>query len=191
MVKDTIIILGDSPFIGTLQTELPVLLQKFYSIGINNIISRYHTNAHIFLDRHYVPLTNRFPGKTITIQCYKGLILKEDKDLVDAFPFNSRKNTEQDICKGDKIAYCGFTHDYAISYCIKQGCRHIVLVGAGDFQKGPHFSHPNTFKFYNKADKNSKNFIDNYVTKVVDIKTLNSESYLAIPRISIDDLLKI
>lgn len=191
MDRDTIIILGDSPFVASLQEKLPAILRKFYSIGINNIITKYYTNEHIFQDKHYIPLTNKFIGKTITAKCYGELIPKENKYLIDSFSFNFRKDTEHDICKGDKVAWCGFTHDYAISYCIKQGYKHIILIGAGDFERGPHFSHKYTFKCSQTLKKESKKFIEDYVAKVVDIRTTNPNSYLAIPRISIDDLLKI
>ena len=50
-----------------------------------------------------------------------------------------KKIQKKDLIKDRKLAWCGFTHDYAISYCIVKGYKNIVLAGASDFIGGGHF----------------------------------------------------
>lgn len=184
-----ILILGDSPFLCTIQDKLQYLLNRYYSIGINNVITKYYTNEHIFLDMPFVSLTNKFKGNTVTLKTYEGMIRKSNKYLIDTFTFDFNKDTSESICKDGKIAWCGFTHDYAVSYCVKRGVKHVVLVGAGDFSSGSHFSNSHNFRCSNVCLEQSKRFIEDYVTKVLDIRTVNPESFLQIPRISIEELL--
>ena len=189
-MKNTVIILGDSPFLNEIQGELRYLLDRYYSVGINNVITKYYTNEHVFLDMPFTVLTNKFLGRTVTLKAYEGMIFKDNKYLIDSFSFDFNKNTYKDICQEDKIAWCGFTHDFAISYCIKQGYKRIILIGAGDFTAGKHYSTSNDFKFSFVCRENSKRFVEDYVTKVVKIETLNPQSYLKIPRVTIESLLK-
>ena len=190
MTERTILILGDSPFLAKVHEKVRPLLDRYYSIGINNIITKYYTNEHIFVDKPFTALTNNYVGKTVSPKAYDALIHKENKYLVDMFSFSFEKHTEKDICIGNRVAWCGFTHDYAISYCIQQGFKRIILVGAADFTSGPHFSTPYTFKYSKYCKEKSKKFIEDYVSKVVTIETCNPDSYLCIPRVSINDLLK-
>lgn len=189
-MKNTVIILGDSPFLEEVKWELRYVLDRYHSIGINNVITKYYTNEHIFVDMPFVSLTNQFIGRTVTLKTYEGLIPKEDKYLIDSYSFDFNKNTVNDICLEDRIAWCGFTHDYAISYCIKQKYKKIILIGAGDFTLGSHFSNNHSFRFSYTLRENSKKFIEDYASKVIQIETCNPNSYLNIPRVSLSDLLK-
>ena len=188
--KDTVIVLGDSPFLEEIKWELQYILERYYSIGINNVITKFFTNEHIFVDAPFVPLTNKFIGKTVTLRTYEGLIPKENKYLIDTFSFDFNKHSHEDICSNDKVAWCGFTHDYAVSYCIKQKYKRIILIGAADFSSGSHFSNSHNFKFSYILRENSKRFIEDYASKVIKIETCNPDSYLKIPRVSINELLK-
>lgn len=189
-MKNTVIIVGDSPFLHKVEDKVRYLLDRYYSIGINNVITKYYTNEHIFVDKPFTALTNLYLGKTVTLKAYDNLIHKDNKYLIDLYSFNFDKDTVQDIYKEDSVAWKGFTHDYAISYCIKQGYKRIILLGAGDFTRGAHFSTPHTFKYSYTCKENSKRFIEDYASKVVRIETCNPDSYLKIPKVSIDDLLK-
>ena len=189
-MKNTIIILGDSPFLKEVETYIRPLLKKYYSIGINNVITKYYTNEHAFLDMPFTYLTNKFVGKTVTTRAYEDLLKKDNKCLLGTYPFDFNKNTEKDIYTFNHVAWCGFTHDFAISYCVKEGYKRIILLGAGDFSQGSHFSNPHAFQFAYACREKSKKFIEEYVSKVVRIETCNPNSYLNIPRVTIQELLK-
>ena len=190
-MEDTVLIIGDSPFLKEIEELLAYAIARYPSLGMNVIVKKYKTNVHIFQDSLFIPLTNSLKEtKTITLQQYGDLIRKENKELHDSFSFDFKKDTPQSIVKGDKLAWCGFTHDYAISYCIYKGYKNIILIGAADFVQGPHYVHGDAFKYSNILKENSKKFIEEYCTKKANIYTCNPASYLNIQRIDINILLK-
>lgn len=190
-MKDTILIIGDSPFLGEVEGTLHYVLEKYSSIGINNAVRKYKVGAHAFQDAKFINLTNQYPNtKTVSLYTYGDMIQKVNKDLYDSYTFNFMKDTEENILKDNKLAWCGFTHDYVISYCIIKGYKNIVLVGAADFTGNRHYLTEEEFNYSEKLKKQSKRFIEEVCTKIVNIYTCNPNSILAVPRISINKLLE-
>ena len=190
MDKETILIVGDSPFLGEIQEHIYYVLEKYPSLGINNAIRKYPINTHIFQDMKFVNLTNQYPEiKTVAPAWYGDMIQKENKELIGSYPFKFKENTEKDIILEDKLAWCGFTHDYTISYCILKGYKNIILIGAADFTGTKHYLTEEEFKYSEKLKYQSKKFIEEVCTKRAIIKTCNPNSILDIPRVEIKDLL--
>lgn len=188
-MKKPILLVGDSPFLADIEDQIHYLLELYPSIGINNAIRKYNISSHIFQDMKFIPLTNRYPEvKTISLYMYGDMIEKENKELYDSYTFNFKTNTAQDIVKDNKLAWCGFTHDYAISYCIMKGYTHVILIGTADFTGSLHYLTEEQFNPAKKLVKNSKKFIEEICSKKIKIYTLNHESILDIPRIKIEKL---
>ena len=185
-MKDKVIILGDSPFIESIENVLQYVLSRYYTIGINRIIKKYEVNAHIFADIGIVPITMSYPNiKTITLESYNDLIRKPNKELINTFTYKE----DMPIVSNNRLAWCGFTHDYAISYCISKGIKDIVLIGAADFSNNGHYSEKVDFIHSEKLKKQSMNFIEKECCKHANIVTCNPDSALNIPKISINELL--
>ena len=190
-MKNTVLIIGDSPFLGEVEGELYYLLEKFPSVGINNTIRKYPISTHIFQDAKFIEVTNKYIDiKTVAPAWYGDIIQKENKELIGSYPFKFKENNENDIIKDGRLAWCGFTHDYAISYCIMKGYENIILIGAADFTKGDHFLTEEKFKYSEKLKFQSKKFIEDFCTKRAKIYTCNPESFLDIPRIETAKLLE-
>ena len=190
-MKNTVIIVGDSPFLANIESQIHYLLELYPSIGINNAIRKYNIRSHIFQDIKFIFLTNKYPEvKTISLYLYGDSIEKKNKELFDSYTFNFRKDTEVDIIKKSRLAWCGFTHDYAISYCILKGYENIVLAGTADFEGSSHYLTDEKFNPSKRLIEKSKKFIEEVCSKRANIYTLNPKSSLKIPRISIETLLK-
>ena len=188
-MKKPILLIGDSPFLENIEDKAHYLLELYPSMGINNAIRKYNITSHIFQDMKFIPLTNRYPEiKTISLYMYEDMIEKENKELYDSYTFNFKTYTAQDIIRDNKLAWCGFTHDYAISYCIMKGYTHIILIGTADFTGSLHYLTEEKFNPAEKLVKNSKKFIEEVCSKRIKIYTLNPESILDIPRIKIEKL---
>lgn len=191
-MKKPILIIGDSPFLGEIENKLHYLLELYPSLGINNAIRRYNIQSHIFQDMKFVTLTNRYSEiKTVSLFMYGDAIQKENKELIDSYTFNFKKDTCADLLKGSRLAWCGFTHDYAISYCITKGYTDIILAGTADFIGKQHYITSEIFSPSEKLVRLSKKFIEEICTQRANIYTLNPNSSLDIPKIDIDSLLKI
>lgn len=188
-MKETVLIVGDSPFLGSLESHLSYLIDKYPTIGINNIVTKHKINTHIFLDEKFIFLSNMYPEvKRVTLFLYGDAVLPK-KELYNSYTFNFKMNTAEDIFLNEKLAWCGFTHDYAVSYAIMKGYKRIILVGAADFMDGGHYITNEKFRYSQKLKPSSKRFIEDIASQKALIYTLNPDSALDVPRISIDELL--
>lgn len=190
-MRETVVIVGDSPFLGEVDDKIQYVVEKYPSIGINNALTKYNVHIHAFQDAKFIKMTNRYPEvKTLTLYMYGDLIQKANRETYDSYSFNFKVNTEKDILLGGKLAWCGFTHDYVISYCIMKGYKNIILIGAADFIGNKHYLTDEEFKYAEKLKLMSKRFIEEVCTKRANIFTCNPESILNIPRIDIKTLLE-
>ena len=190
-MNETVLIIGDSPFLGVIDDYIHYAIERHPSIGINNAIRKYDVSMHCFQDQKFVGLTNKHP-KVLTIApaWYGDMIEKIRKDLYGSYTFRFDENTEKDIVLNNKLAWCGFTHDYAISYSIMKGFKNIVLIGAADFTGTKHYVTEEEFKYSEKLKFRSKRFIEEICSKRANIYTCNPDSILDIPHIGINKLLE-
>lgn len=187
----TIFIIGDSPFLGEIEDKIHYIAEKYPTIGINNAVRKYNISTHIFQDMKFISLTNQYPEvKTVTIPAWEDAVIKNNKECFNSYPFNFKVDSKDDIVKKGELAWCGFTHDYAISYCIMKGYERIILVGAADFTGNKHYLTEEEFKYSEKLKYNSKRFIEDVCSKKANILTCNTNSILNVPRTSIDEFLK-
>jgi hypothetical protein len=180
------IILGDSPFLKEVEHILHYVLDKNYVLGINYVITKCRADVHVFTDANLIPLTNSYPNiDTISMCAYGAMIRKPKKTLINTFTYIG------DYCikKDGKFAWCGFTHDYVISYLISKGCKEIILLGAADFINGNHYTHDWRFKRSDALQEKSIGFIEDCANMYADIKTCNPNSPIKIPHIPIEELL--
>lgn len=185
-----VILLGDSPFLGNVQDKVQYVLDRYYSMGINRIITRFKTNSHVFVDPAWIRMTNENPDLfTVSLYKYGDLIMKNCKELYDSYSYDFNKNNCNELLKNNELAWCGFTHDYALSYLITKGYDDIILIGTADFTGGAHFSNPYELICSERLKLKSKKFIEEVCCKKAEIRTCNPDSILKIPRISIDELL--
>jgi len=184
-IQDTIIIIGDSPFLSEVENTIHYINQKYTTIGINRVIRKINTTYHIFVDEKILPYRN--PSiPIITLALYGDLITNKEV-LINTFSY--KFDEDKRIFKDNKLAWCGFTHDYAISYCIWKGYKNIILIGAADFIEGKHYSNNETFSYSEILEKNSKKFIEEVCSNYVNIYTCNPNSKLNIPYIPIQKVL--
>ena len=181
-----ILILGDAPFLREIEDKINYVTNRYYTIGINRVINHFNIQKHIFTDFSMIGCSNKYYDiPAITLYSHGDLVRKAQKELINTFSYNE----DGEIQKDGKLAWCGFTHDYALSYCISKGYKEVVLIGAADFVGDGHYSIPAEFKRSQKLQEKSINFINNVCTKYLDVYTCNPNSSLSVPRISIDELL--
>lgn len=188
-MKETLIILGDSPFLKEVEDKIRYVLCRYYSVGINRVISRLQTNMHAFVDMKLVKFANSYEKIVKLTPPMYSSIVKGEKEVFGTFSFDFNK-PKCLINNKNELAWCGFTHDYVISYAIHKKYKRVVLIGAADFIKGNHFSCGNKFQYSSVLKEASRKFICEVCTKKLEIATCNPNSYLDIPYIPIDDLLK-
>ena len=186
-VEDTMIILGDSPFIEQIEDRVQYVLSKYYSIGINTVLSKFKTTYHAFIHFSLIPYSKDNPEIKIICPYYlSDRVRKTNVEYYNIFKLDIPKETE--VYKENALAWGGYTHDYAISYCIHKGFKNVILIGAADFIEGKHYSRPDKFIFSNKTKNDSKRFIK-FCSSKINLYTCNPESELEINKIDINTLL--
>jgi hypothetical protein len=190
-MEDTIILLGDSSFIKDVEEQLFYVLDKYKSIGINRIVNKYPTTYQVFLDERMISTANAHPDiPTISLKRYGDLVRVKNKELFNSYSFDFKIHTEKDIPMNNKLPWCGFTHDFALSYVITKGWKNVVLIGAADMNIGSsHYSVNMAFTPSDKLIQKSKRFIEKICTQRANIFTCNPNSLLTVERVSIEDLL--
>lgn len=183
-MNKTIFIIGDSPFLGEIEDKIHYITERYPTIGINNAVRKYNISTHIFQDMKFINLTNQYHEvKTVTIPAWEDAVMKDNKECFNSYPFSFKVNTKDDIVKKGELAWCGFTHDYAISYCIMKGYERIILVGAADFTGNKHYLTEEEFKYSEKLKCSSRRFIEEVCSKKVNIMTCNPDSILEVPKV--------
>ena len=186
-IQDTIVIIGDSPYLAEVEGIIHYIAQRYHSIGINRVVNKVRTEKQILTDLPILKVANQHPYiPVITLYKYGDLIKTETKELYNTFVYDKNNGV---IYKDNELAWCGFTHDYAVSYSIMKGYKNIVLIGAADFVQGVHYSNTEIFKPSNDLVNLSKDYIENTCSKYANIYTCNVKSILNIKRLSIKNLL--
>ena len=184
---DRAIVLGDSPFLNEVEHVLHYVLDKNYVIGINSVIKKCRIDLHAFTDTGLLKVTNAYPNiPSLTLYSYGALVRKSKKILLNTFTY------KHDYCveKEGKLAWCGFTHDYVMSYLITQGVKEIILLGAADFIEGKHYSNNWDFKRSKNLEEKSKRLIKDCCDTYCTIKTCNPNAIIeGVEYIPIESLL--
>ena len=187
---DKAVIIGDSPFLREVEDKVNYVAERYFSLGINRAINFFKVQNHIFTDFSMLGITNKYYDvHTISLLTYGDLVRKRSKELINTFTYKGDY-----VIKNSKghLAWCGFTHDYAISYCISKGAKEIYLIGAADFEGLNHYSSETEFKRSSILQQQSINFIKDCANQYVDIFTCNPNSVLEEPyikHVSIEELL--
>lgn len=189
-IKNTVVVIGDSPYLN----EIPVvhfIAHKYKSYGINRVINKVRCTNQVATDLNIIANTSNKNKEIpiLTLYAWGDFVKVKQKDLLNTFSYDFERDDKQ-LFKDNKLAWCGFTHDYVLSYlCTHTSYENIVLIGAADFIKGKHYSNSEDFTYGRILKDRSKYFIENVCTQYKNIYTCNPDSYLDIPKVVIQDLL--
>lgn len=190
MNRKTLVIIGKSPIIDMYDEEIKLLIDKYDTLSINSVATKYHTKYCSFLDTSIKYYAHHIPEDVtcITTPINVGYCKNHPVEIYKSFKYKEGK-----VYTDNSLAYFGFTHDFAISWGIKSKYCNIVLVGAADFDTDKYcssikFSMP-TFRISKFVEDASINGISKVFTNFTHMYTINPMSKLNIDKISISDLL--
>jgi len=173
------------------------LVDIYPSIAINSTATVVKSKYCAFLDdfKHFI---NSVPLSTELITLEKYIVLSErwTGHFYETFRPSKVDSSKGLVVQDGKLAYFGFTHDMCISWAILKGYKNIVLIGAADFDTESYADIPNLVKYsplFNRdkgVQDSSIDAINNLYTKYINIFTINDNSMLRVPRVTIDELYK-
>lgn len=175
---DTILIVGRSEFVT------PKLLTKIQALPFDKIA----INQYIEGAKYVAFVDKKIASEKADMGGAIPLTLKEF-NFPDAEAYNLVSYNGQFLVKDDTLAYFGFTHDFVLSWCIKQGYSNVILIGVADFETQAHNDGTN-FNPSPRCIAGSKDAIENIYSKELNIFTMNKKSILQVPRITIEELKK-
>ena len=195
-MKNTLLIIGRSPIIDTYIGHINYLTDIYPSIGINSVGTIVSTMYSAFLDDGFKYYINKLSRKTHIITAERFIPLSElyTCSFYNTFrPHNSDGTKNLVVNENGDLAYFGFTHDYCISWAIANKFENVVLFGAADFCSDvyadiPTNVHTPVFIRSNDVQEGSINAIENFYSKHINIYTVNKDSKLKVPRITLEEL---
>lgn len=192
--EETIILIGRSDFLDRIDSSFNYCLDIYDVATINWACTRYYSKYNFFIDSYVRKMCYKQvlgEPKFITTGVNIGLVKYYDHEI-----YEQHRIYSTDKIYTDKTLLCaGFTHDFAISYLIKQGYKNIILAGCADFVTKDYAKDMNVrtdiqWNYSEKVKVNSMYLINNVYTKYANIYTLNPDSKLKVDRITVEELLK-
>lgn len=192
--KETLILVGKSPILDDpeVNSALRKALLKYTSIGINQASYLFKTNYFAFVDSDLKHYYNVIHPNTKIITIPLNVTSQFDCECCEIF---TPKKDEDCLIKEGRLAYCGFTHDMCLSWAYSKGFKNVILFGVADFTKDNYSARCNNLfhckQEFTPADvaiSSSANYINTVFSKYLNIYTVNPNSLLSIPRISLEDI---
>lgn len=183
-MENILIIFGRSLFIDNVKNQIPKLIKKYDTLGINTFYESYPDVKYvIFKDKGAGP-KKKIDNLIITdIKNQNEVVNQKNVELyqviTNRFEFSLKKNV---------LNFFFFTSSMAINWAYLKGYKNIILCGV-DLMNNLHFDDINHKPIL--ADgvlEKTKNYMENLCTKYVNLYQLNPESDLKIQKLSIEEL---
>lgn len=187
--NDWILVIGRSEIIN--DKLLSEISELFITIGINNTNISFHPTYTISVDApsYVINHVGNFDKDTIFLASFYNINRIPPTIKAMVYDYKSIDLSCNTPYSGDTLHYCGFTHDVAVSFCIQQGYKNIVLVGAADFTNY-HYDDNKPFIRSKRLEENSIRFLEDVCAKHCNLYTINPNSKLKVPRITIGELIE-
>lgn len=181
-----LIIFGRSPFINEIKEYIPTLIKKHTTIGINYFCNNYPDVDYVCFYDNICP---NVKNSTI-ITSFKNTE-KEPARLIYSHRYelyNVVKQYEDFSDDPQILHFCVHTPSMALNWAYQKGFKDVVLAGVDLIPNTLHFDDDKPiFKDVERA----KNHLENVATKYLNIYQLNPDSYLNLPKISMEELLNV
>jgi hypothetical protein len=191
-VPKTLLLIGRAPYLDECTPYLKYLMEMYPSIGINTLPLFYNTTYCCFLDPYLLGYAQNMNKdiKMLTTRANAEIMCTHESILFDTFPYNLSSDDlpHHDNC----LAYLGFTHDVCISWAIKNNYKNIVFIAAADFCDEGYSHKFGRYGFNRSMNVQNKSIvgIEKMFSKYINLYTVNPNSLLNIPRITIKELLE-
>ncbi len=186
--ENTIVIFGRSLFINEIKEFIPELIKNYHTIGINSFYRSFPDVEYTcFADLHlpsYLPsITSKLIMSNMSGDYWKHYKNKE----VFCIEHNSKDFSQEEHI----LNYCFHTPSIALNWAYLKGFKNVVLAGIDLINHTGHFDAPDIVP--NWSDDNIKeaiNHIEKIATQYLNVYTVNPNSIINIPFISVEDLLR-
>lgn len=180
---DTLILFGRSPFINEIKDKIPLLIENYHTMGINYFCDTFPEVEYVIFYDDIVPTVK------------KSIVITDQKNADNEVVKNNRHELyyvkRDDWCFSDSdstLNLCIHTPSMALNWAYQKGFKNVIIAGIDLVPNTQHFDSCKLI-FSDKAIKQAKKHLETVCTKYLNIYQLNPNSYLDLPKISIDSLL--
>lgn len=187
MRDDTLILFGRSPYINEIRDKIPYLIENYHTMGCN-------TFCESFPDVEYVIFYDDISPKvknSIVITDEKNLTRKA-KELLENHKHETYeiKKIFKTFSDDPKVLHLWIhTPSMALNWAYQKGFKNVVLSGIDLIPNTPHFDCCAKI-FSEEPIRQAKKHLLETATKYLNIYQMNPRSHVNLPKISIDELLK-
>lgn len=180
-----LIIFGRSPYINKIRDYIPELIKKHTTLGLNYFCDSFPDVEYVMF---YDDIQPKVKNSTI-ITRYENL--DHSAKLIYSHPYElyqvKKDGLEFSTDKGI-LHFCVHTPSMALNWAYQKGFKDVVLAGIDLIPNTLHFDDDKPI-FDDRTIKTAKHHLENVCTKYLNIYQLNPDSYLNLPKITMEDLL--
>lgn len=180
-----LIVFGRSPFIKEIKENIPTLIKKHTTIGINYFCNTYPDVDYVM---YYDDIRPEVRNSTI-ITSFRNAE-KENADLIYSHRYELYHVFKRDEDFSDDpqiLNFCVHTPSMALNWAYQKGYKDVVLAGVDLIPNTLHFDDDKPI-FGDESILRAKNHLENVATKYLNIYQLNPNSYLNLPKITMEEL---
>lgn len=182
-----LVIFGRSPYINEIKDQIPLIIKKHTTLGINYFCNTFPDVDYVMFYDNICP---NVKNSTI-ITSFKNTE-KEPQRLIYSHKYELYhivKNDDDFSFDPSTLNFCVHTPSMALNWAYQKGFKEVVLAGVDLVPNTLHFDDDKPI-FADEAILRAKNHLENVATKYLKIYQLNPDSYLNLPKITMEDLLK-
>lgn len=186
MDSKTIIIFGRSPFINEIKEDIPRLIEKYHTIGINQFYQSFNVEYTAFADLlkpcNLPKITSKLIMSTFASPYW------QDYENKEVFEIMHNRFEFSDV--PFRLNYFFHTPSFALNWAYLKGFKRVIMGGIDLIQNTGHFDNPNFVPDWSDDNiKLAKEHLETVCTKYLDLYTLNPHSEIKLPYLNAKELL--
>jgi len=196
--EKTLILFGRSPYINEIKNEIPLLIQKYHTMGCNYFCESFPDVEYVVFYDDIAPKVK--PESTIitnvkhyvddTKVCYN---LCRNHKNIELYTIN--KDFESFTTGDSKLNFCIHTPSMALNWAYKKGFETVILAGIDLIKNTPHFDADTTPdatcpNFNDSAINRARRHLTEVASRYLKIYQLNPKSDIELEKITIKELLE-
>lgn len=181
--EDTLIIFGRSPFINEIRKDIPEIIKNWHTVGINYFCETFPDVEYVAFYDNILPIIK---DSTI-ITDYQN----KDNEVVKSHNHLLYYVKKDDWCFSEcepTLHLCVHTPSMVMNWAYLKGYKNVVIAGIDLIPDTPHFDSSKKI-FSERSIEVARRHLEKVCTKYLNVYQLNPNSYLDLPKLSINSLL--
>jgi hypothetical protein len=194
----TLILFGRSPYINEIKNEIPLLIEKYHTMGCNYFCETFPDVEYVIF---YDDITPKVKPETKIITSVKHYFNDEkicynlchQHKNIEFYTINKDDN---EFSTGDsRLNFCIHTPSMALNWAYKNGFKTVILAGIDLIINTPHFDaettpDANCPTFNESAIEKARKHLTDVASRYLKIYQLNPKSDIELEKITIRELLE-